>query len=325
MNNKPVKISSKTVMGFTLGIIAAIMWGTYGTFVTYLTKYNFSSIEIAIFPSIFMVIWFGGRMLLFNRKAFKLDLKGFICYLLIGVVVINVVSILYAKAMLTVPVAIASILAFCNVFVTMILAYFAFKDKITSRKIICAIFTVLGLCLVLNVFTSTTGSMGGIGLLYILGVMLVQGFSYIVTKYALEEGYDYEAILFYSNLLSFITLSFSCPPWQLAGSVATHINTYGLIVLVPLLGYSLFTQTFQFVFFMKSMILIEPVFVCLAFSFDPITASILGWVLFGQALNSLQMLGMLIVIVTIGWLQWREYKLEQEKLLMNDTGISTTI
>ena len=314
MNNSVTKINSKTLLGFSLGIIAAIMWGTYGTFVTFLTQYKFTAVEIAVIPSIFMIIWFGGRMLLYKREAFKIDLRGLFLNFLIGVVVINGVSIFYAKAMLTVPVAIASILAFCNVFVTMILAYFAFKNKITKQKVGATIITVLGLSLVLQVFTASITSIGGSGIFYIFMVMLIQGFSYIVAKYTLDLGYDYEAIIFYSNLMSFITLSFSCPPWQLAGSVVTHINSFGLIVLVPLLGYALITQTFQFILFYKSLSLVEPVFVCLAFSFDPLVASLLGWLVFSQALNALQIIGIFIVIVAVGWLQWWEYKQEKAQV-----------
>ncbi|WP_158309001.1 EamA family transporter [Desulfosporosinus orientis] len=63
-----------------------------------------------------------------------------------------ITNISFVKAVSYFPVGIVSTLIFCNVFVIMIISRIVFKSPITLRKVGAAIFAILGVCLVLDVF-----------------------------------------------------------------------------------------------------------------------------------------------------------------------------
>lgn len=301
---------SKITMGFTYAILSAIFWGSYGAFISLLQNYGFNALSVALLAPTITLTWFFFRLLFFNRKAFKVDAKGLMLFFWLGGVLLNGTNYFYALGVQTTPLAIASIIMFCNVFIVMVISTFLFKYKITKVKMLSAAMTLIGLSLVLDVF-SAGGRLDPAGLGWMCLVAFCTALAYVSNKYVLEGGYDYESNLFYQNLFAVIILSIQCPPPVLIEQIGQSVSAYGNVVWLAVLGFGLITQVASLSLYMKGMSLIEPAFVGLTYTLDPVTASILGLVFFGQVLSGTQFIGIAIILSAIAWLQWRERQEEK--------------
>lgn len=99
--------------GFVFAILAGVCWGTFGTFVNFLIGYGFTETAISILGPALMVIFFLARVLIRKPQTLKVDLRGLIIYILVGVIGVIGSTWCYAVALSKgVPVAVASILTF---------------------------------------------------------------------------------------------------------------------------------------------------------------------------------------------------------------------
>ncbi|MEL7563804.1 MAG: DMT family transporter [Dehalobacterium sp.] len=311
MENQPG--FSKVTLGFLLAFISAVCYGSMGTFMGLLGGYGLDQISIATLSPTFVAVYLAVKMAITNRQGFVVDWKGLLMMLIMGVVILNLTNIGMANAVMTVPVAIVSIMMFCNVFIVMVLSRILFKYKITAVKIITAVCAIFGLTFVLDVYHAGVSTIGATGLMWTVLVMIVTALAYTGNKYILEKGYHWEANLFYQNLFAAIFMYFTLSPWNLAGNVGAATNAGGTAVLFAVLGFGLIPNIISFVFYMKGMELIEPTFVGLMYTLDPVTAAILGFAIFGQVLSGLQIMGILIVLAAIVYIQLKERQEEKKQ------------
>lgn len=303
--------SSKTTLGFTLAFISAVSYGTMGTFMKFLTDFKFDQMTIAALSVTLVVAYLFIKMLITSRGNFKVDWKGLLMMLFMGVVLLNLTNIGIANAVQTVPIAIISIMMFCNVFIVIVLSRILFKYKITNVKIITSLVAFVGLSFVLDIYHAGIASIGMSGFMWTVLVMVVTALAYTGNKYILEKGYNWETNLFYQNLFGAIFMWFSLPPWTLAGQVGTVVHNSGSIVLLAVLGFAAIPNILSFIAYMKGMELIEPAFMGLMYTLDPVASSVLGLVLFGQMLTGMQVMGIIIVLAAIAWLNIKERQEEK--------------
>jgi len=305
--------SSRSTLGFSLAFISAVSYGTMGTFIKFLTDFGFDQMTVAALSVSLVVAFLFIKMLVSSRQNFKADWKGLLMMLFMGVVLLNLTNIGMANAVQTVPIAIISIMMFCNVFIVIVLSRILFKYKITNVKVITTILALFGLSFVLDVYHAGISTIGAGGLMWTLLVMVVTALAYTGNKYILEKGYNWETNLFYQNLFGAVFLWFTLPPWTLAGQVGTVVQSSGGMVWLAVLGFAAIPNILSFITYMKGMELIEPTFVGLMYTLDPVTSSILGMVIFGQMLTGLQIMGVIIVLAAIAWLNIKERQEERAK------------
>ncbi|MEL7565767.1 MAG: DMT family transporter [Dehalobacterium sp.] len=291
-------------LGFVLAILSAIAWGTNGSFCIALSNLGLSTANIAILAPAFNLIFFFFLLLFRNPKAFKVSGK-MLFFLLADGVMSSVTNISFVNSVKYFPVGIVSTLIFCNTFVIMILSRIVFKHKITLGKIFAAMISLFSVGLVLNVFHHGF-DFNHLGLLWIASSIIFWSFMVIIEKYLLENGVDGNAILFYMAFFAVIILSISSPPWTLFSNIySASTNTGGLALLV-VLGYGMIPQVGSYFFYIKGLKYIEPSYVQVAFSLDPVTASILGFIFFGQSLEISQIFGILLILIVVGYIQFKE-------------------
>ena len=61
-------------------------------------------------------------------------------------------------------------------------------------------------------------------------------------------------------------------------------------------------------FYIRSLQFIEPSYIQVAYSLDPVTAVILGYFIFHQTMNLMQILGILLILSVVGYVQFKENK-----------------
>lgn len=303
---------SNTVKGTVFAVIGAILWGTYGTFVAKLVSYGFSESAIAVLAPTGLILFFFIMAMLHNPKSMIPTKKQFLIYLFTGIVGVTGTNILYAAALATgFSVGMASVITFANYFIVMIASRFLWKIKITPPKIGAGIIALIGIAMLLQIWTDL--SFSSIGLILVIATAFTFAFSYTFTKFAFENaGSEPDAFYCWINLIGFIVTCFINPPWKLFAEVGTVYSSAGIVAIIVLLGFILIPQCGSYFFLGRAFQRLEAPIVVVIYCLDPITSSILGFLFLGQVLNPIQILGMLVIIAGLVWLQISELKHSQD-------------
>lgn len=310
---------SKAIIGVIFASLAGICWGSYGTFVAILSGLGYSETSIAIFGPAVMVIFFLICALVKNPQGLRLNKKGIIIYLAVGLVGVIGSNWCYAKGITAgTPVAVASVLTFLNYFLVVIIARVVWKNKITPPKIISGIVAIIGIIMILKVWTTLAITTSG--LLWMIIVIIAFAIGYSLCNYAVDQGYDYDAYLFWTNLIAIIALSFMMPPWGIAAEITASVSAHGIVSIIALLGLGLIPMVGSYFFLLRAFANLEAPLVVIMYSLDPIVAALLGYFVLGQSLSFVQIIGMGVVIAALAWLQLTERK---EQSTNNDTTPET--
>ncbi len=304
---------NKMIQGVLLAACSAILWGTYGTFVTLLCGYGFSESAIAVFAPVGLIVFFFISAMLHNPKSMLPTKQQWIYYLLCGIVGVTGTNLLYAAALATgFSVGMASVITFANYFLVMIASRFIWKIKITPPKIGAGIIAIIGIAMLLEVWTDM--SFSSIGLILVICTAFTFAFSYTLTKVAFDKaGSEPDAFYCWINIIGFVITCFINPPWKLFGEISSVYSSVGIIAIIVLLGFILIPQCGSYFCLGRAFQRLEAPIVVVIYSLDPITSAILGFLFLGQSLHAVQILGMLIIIAGLIWLQLSELKQQREE------------
>jgi drug/metabolite transporter (DMT)-like permease len=294
---------------FMMAVAAGVCWGTYGTFATIMNNYGISEGAISMIAPLGYGLFF--LILLFKDNIRKIAVKR----KLIPVVLFYgaqsaVFNFSLVKAYLFLPLGIVSTIVFCNLFLLMIFCRILFKDKITWQKGVAAGFAVLGIALVLNVFDLNV-SWNLQGLLWTGLALLCWALMVASEKYMLNEGVDGNAVMVFNGFFAVLFLCFYTAPWVVFANIGTAVAVSHGMVLLPTVAFILVTSIGTYFFYITALKHLEASIVQLGFVMDPLTASILGFFVFGQALRPIQILGILLIISVVLWVEWLEVKAER--------------
>lgn len=295
---------SKKGFGFILAIFSAITWGTNGTFCALLSDLGLTTMNIAILAPAFNFGFFFLLLLFTHRAGFIVSRKMLLILMADGALS-GIVNFSFVKSVTYFPVGIVSTLVYCNVFVIMIMSRIFFLDRITGRKIFAGLVSLVGVAMVIDIFGQDF-NLNYLGLFWILCSILSWSGMITFERYLLMHGVSGPTILMYNGFFAILLLSISSPPTDLLGNIAQISGLSGGLGLLILLGYGLIPQVISYYLYLTGLKYIEPSYVQVAFSLDPVTASILGFLVFGQTLKTTQILGILLIIAVVGYVQLKE-------------------
>ncbi|MEG1868912.1 MAG: DMT family transporter [Clostridiales bacterium] len=293
----------KTMKGVILAALAGIFWGFYGTFVTLLSGYGFSETAIAAFAPISLIIFFFISAIVRNPKCLIPTKRNLLLYIVCGLIGVLGTNLCYATALSAgLSVAVASVITFSNYFLVMIFSRIIWKVKITPAKIVAGIGALIGIMLLLQVWTDLSAT--AVGIMLILIVTMTFAISYVLTNLSIDTfNSDPDAFYFWINIIGFIALLMINPPWNIIHEMTTSFSTYGFAAVATLIGFCLIPQVGSYFCLGRSFLYLDPPSIVIMFSLDPVVAAILGFFVLGQALSLIQILGMLIIISSLIGLQ----------------------
>lgn len=305
---------NKMVKGFILAGISGAAWGTYGTFVSILSRLGYSETAIATFAPVMLIVYFFISAFLRNPQGLKPNRKQLVVYIVCGLIGVLGTNLCYALAIANgLSVAIASVITFSNYFLVMVISRFVWNVRITTVKTIAGIMAVGGIFLLLEAWSGL--SMTTMGLLFILIATLTFAASYCLTNYAINDlGSDPDAFYMSINVVGFVALLFFNPPWSVLNEIRSSVAAYGFVSILALLGFGLIPQVLSYFCLGRSFLYIDPPSIVIMFSLDPIVAALLGFFILGQTLAAVQILGMAIIIGALIWVQLSERKIQMGSL-----------
>lgn len=285
--------NSNFTKGIIYGGMAGVLWGTLGVFIALLQNLGLSDIAVSSMGPMIVILFYGIKTLIKNPKAFNIGWKRILMVLVGGGIANAVLYYSYARALNYLSTGVFSILEFSHVFILMLLSAFIFKYKITKGKIASLLLAIIGLALVLNIFTPDA-FIEPAGILWMVLNWAANCAIALIIKWALNNEIDNDVVITYYNLGAALIYWVACPPWVVFGQIAASENVMFLIFII--IAYGLLTQIISSYVWVKSFSLVDPAITNMMNAFAPITASILGYFVFGQVISFLQILGILVVI-----------------------------
>jgi len=305
MDHTEVTINHNAGKSFAISasmvIASAILWGLYGTFVTILTSMGLSRNALVFLRMLGTSIPVGLLICATDRKAFrvrKADIPLFLCN---GLLSLLFFTSCYTAAIKVTKIATAAALLYTAPAIVMVLSAVLFHEKMNARKVFCCLLAVVGCA-----FASGLGGelfAGGAasgslitpaGLLLGLGAGLGYALYSIFSRIILNRGYSVYTNVFYSfgvAMLGFFVLS------VMDGSIGQVAESPSRTALALLCG--LLTGSFAYVLYTTGMKGMETSRAAQLTTIEPVTAALLGSLLFHQPLSFWEIVGIVMVVGSV--------------------------
>lgn len=272
-------------------LAAGMLWGCMGILVRTMNEGGFDSLEVTAFRSFVTTICMLTGMLLFNRKELKIRLKDLWCFAGTGICSITFFNVCYFSCMKYTTLSVAAILLYTAPSFVIVMSAFLFKEKMTVRKTVALLLAFAGCVFVSGGFEGA--GIGPAGLFTGLGAGIGYALYSIFGKYALQKGYSSYTITTYTFLFALLgTLPFirirHLSECIVAGADRLPFATV-MAVLTTVIAYLLYTYG------LKGM---ENGKASIVASIEPVMASLIGFLLYKEAMQPMGILGMVLVLIS---------------------------
>lgn len=296
-------------LGMIFAIISAVSWGTYGTFYSLLLDKGITDLTLVALAPLALVFYFGIRVLFKPRVLKEIPLKYYIGMILQGIVIVNGMNFCYSQAYANgMAVGIVSVVAYLNILVIMIESYFLMKYRFTIAKVLSMVLAIIGVAFVLDVFSGGGELFTASGLIWTALIPIFYGTNVTMNSYFIVKECDSDAILFVTQLAAFLFMViFQVHPGEMIANIGSVVSLEPMSILT-LLGFCGIPMIFCYIFMQECLKRIEPSIFGICYSLDPVTSTILGVLVFSQAVGGLQLLGIALILVAVAYINFAEGK-----------------
>lgn len=273
-----------------LPILSGVMWGAAGVFVRTLSEWGMDSFTIVFSRVAIAAVMVLAVILVTDRSMLRIRLRDLWLFVACALSMVGL-NAFYTVSVDEVSLSLAAVLLSMSPVFMLVMARAIFGERITSRKVLCIVVSIVGCVLVSGIVEggSTVSLMG-------IAAGLVSAVFYaaygILSKRAGSEGYGVYTILFYSLLISAIVLI----PFSDLGSVADYASG-GLRDTGYLILQAAVASFLPYILYTTAMTRIEAgTASILAACGEPTAAAVFGLVFFAEVPSPLMLLGMVMAI-----------------------------
>ncbi|MBI5301290.1 MAG: EamA family transporter [Chloroflexi bacterium] len=276
--------------GYVFVLLAAILWGTLGIFFRSLyDDFGLSGLTIpflrAVLTGAILLTWVAltqPRLLRIPRRA----IPFFIAY---GFCAVAAFYFTYTNAVIQTSVTTAVVLLYTAPAFVTLMAWRAWREPLNARKVLALVLAFAGCAFVARAYDLSQLRLNAVGILLGLGAGFTYALYTIFSKFALAEFESLTALV-YALLIGALFLA----PFQsfdafapLAQRPAVWLSLLGL-VLGPTIG--------SYVFYNIGLKHVPASNASLVATIEPVIASALAFILLGERVEVLQILGGVMVI-----------------------------
>lgn len=270
----------------------ASLWGIIAFFVKGLGNYNFTAMEIVAIRVIFAAIFLLIIGIVRYPKEMKLkQVKDVRLFVGTGILSIVFFNFCYFTTISQMNISVAVILLYTSPAFVTILSFMFLKENLTITKIAAVAGTIIG-CVLIAGISMGDSNITFIGIITGLGSGLGYALYTIFGKFALEK-YQPFTITFYTFLIAAIALIPVTRLWtKLEIILDINVLLYGIgLGLIPtVLAYFLYTWGLEKTEGSKAAIIA---------TVEPVVATVLGVLLYGERLGFFQIIGALLIIGSV--------------------------
>ena len=284
---------------YLMPIISGAMWGSAGIFVRKLTELGMNSYTVVsvrvVLAVLILAIWLG----IYDRNLLKIKLKDLWIFVAGGVVGMFGLNICYNFAISELSLSLAAVLLSLSPVFVLFMAAILFKEKITSKKVICMTIAIAGCVLasgVLEAASTMRWSVKGI----IVGTIgaFFYGLYGIISKTAMERGYHAFTTTFYCLFMVMLVVI----PLTNLKLVTDVVVANPVKMSVFLVIHSLCTSVLPYILYTFSIRYIDAGMASILASGEPVAAMIFGVIFFSEIPTVLSVVGIVLVIVALALL-----------------------
>ena len=264
--------------GYVFVFLAASTWGTLGIFAKYLDGFGLGPFTMVFYRVLFAILLLAGYLKL-RGIGFSIERSRLKFYAIYGFFSIFLFYTLYFYTVTISSVSFAVLLLYTAPVYSIILGRLLFGERLTPEKLVALFMVTLGVVLV-------NGPGGGFSTKALVFGLLT-GFTYalygVLAKFAVRRE-EPEKALFYTLLFGLLFLlpfsSFSVPSEAIP-------YLFALALFPTFLGYILYNHALKEVEVSRASIVA---------TIEPVVAIVLAFLLFGETLEPLQVLGAVFII-----------------------------
>ena len=290
---------------YLMPIVSGAMWGSAGIFVRKLTELGMNSYTVVsvrvILAVLILAVWLG----IYDRNLLKIKLKDLWIFVAGGVVGMFGLNICYNFAISELSLSLAAVLLSLSPVFVLFMAAILFKEKITSKKVICMTIAIAGCVLASGVLESASTmrwSVKGI-IVGIIGAFFY-GLYGIISKTAMERGYHAFTTTFYCLFMVMLVV-IPLTNWKLVTNVVVA-NPIKMSVFLVI--HSLCTSVLPYILYTFSIRYIDAGMASILASGEPVAAMIFGVIFFSEIPTVLSVVGIVLVIVALALLSMPDKK-----------------
>lgn len=215
---------------YLLPILAGILFASTGIFVRTLTQDGIDSWTLIFLRFSVAIAVMLIAIILTDKKLFKIRLNDLKIIIIASINILGL-NLCYNYSTNTVPLSVATVLLSSSPVFVIILAYIAFKEKITYKKIISIILVIIGCVLTAGILEESI-NIPTMGILAGIGSALFWANYTVASKKSLKDGMHTYTILFYTVILSTIVLIPFTDFTQIISHIKLDIFPNALVILL---------------------------------------------------------------------------------------------
>ncbi|MCD8019211.1 MAG: DMT family transporter [Clostridiales bacterium] len=274
-------------------LLAGALWGSMGIFVRRYNAYGLDSLQIVGIRAAGTALVLFLYLMAADRELLKIKIRDIWCFLGTGLCSIVFFNYCYFKTIVLTDLSVAAVMLYTAPSMVMLMSAVLFGERFTIKKGISLVLAFGGCVLVTGIIGNHV-QLSAAGILFGLG----SGFGYalysIFSRYALERGYHSLTISFYTFLIAAVAVLPFVKP-DIIGQVVFDgpgnlFFTVAFALVSTVIPYFVYTWGLQYVENGQASILA---------SVEPVVATILGILLFGESLSFMEAAGVVLVLLSI--------------------------
>lgn len=271
-------------------LLAGILWGCIGLFVRPLNDLGLHSMDVVGLRAFVTAVLLLIILLIIDKKSLKIKLKDIWCFIGTGLLSIVFFNFCYFRTIENASMSVASVLLYTAPAIVMVLSKLLFGEKFTVSKIIALVLTFVGCVFV-------TGIIGSGDVLSVKSICtgLGAGFGYalysIFGRYASNRGYNTYTITFYTFLFAGLGCIFLSDISNISDVLLDSPKNMCLGI-----AFGIVSTILPYLLYTKGLKNMENGKASIIASIEPVTATLLGTVVFDESLSLGGLLGMILIL-----------------------------
>ena len=285
-----------TLKGIRLMLIATFFWATMGIVSRNLNGAHLTSIQVAFTRCLQAAVFTTIALAIKNREAFKIDLKGLVFCVVYGIIAFGLAMAFFSLTVERIPIAVATVLMFSNPIWVTLFGRIFFKDHVGIKKAVTVVTCILGCMCIIDIFAAGGKDLNVLGVVFGLLSGITFASQLVIPRFA-EGKYSNDTLLLYGFWGGTIFLGIFSDIPQLTNSIVNAANP--LYTIGNLLAIGVLSTYIANSYYIKSSEYLGNTLPSILVAFEPIFATILAFVILGEAIKPIQMFGALVVIASI--------------------------
>ena len=280
-------------VAISLILAGCFLWACIGISSRAMYDAGFSPFQVSATKSIVTSLGIGIFLLFYDRTCFKVKKEDIWLILLLGISKFTQdFLIFYGQAHITL--SLTAMLQLTSPYYVLVFSAFIFRERITTKKIICMVIAAVGCVLATGVLTDSGDNSDTFGIIAAAVAGIAGGVFAMASKGSLNRGYRPHTVLFYMFFVGACISIFFCDPVMMIDICMEDRSILGYALMLGLL----FTLVPHFMN-LSAMNHMSIVHVTLIGLSEIIFTALVGMVVFDEYLTLSNTIGMVLIIGSI--------------------------